>query len=93
MCLIAAVETREARAPRCKGRYGPQQEFLYVFGTQAKMGLIDRLGGGARDHSYERVKGHVPPLETMEASGPKIKGRYLPQQENLVVLVTFATSE
>jgi hypothetical protein len=51
-----------------------------------------RAGMGTRDHSHERVKGHIPPLDTMEASGPKIKGRYQPQQENLVVLVTFATS-
>jgi hypothetical protein len=51
-----------------------------------------RAGGGTRDHSYERIKGHIPSLDAMEASGPKIKRRYQPQQENLVVLVTFATS-
>jgi hypothetical protein len=51
-----------------------------------------RAEGGTRDHSYERIEGHVPPLDTMDASEPKVQRRYQPQQENLVVLVTFATS-
>jgi hypothetical protein len=51
-----------------------------------------RVGEGARDHSYEWIKGRISPPNTMEASGPKKGYRYhgyQPQQRNFVVLATI----
>jgi hypothetical protein len=47
--------------------------------------------GGAQDHRYGLSKGHITPLDTVEASGPTIGRHFQPQQANLVVLVTFTT--
>jgi hypothetical protein len=53
--------------------------------------LVARVLEGARDLSYELVKGLISPSGTMEASRPKKGRRYQPQQKNFVVLVTITT--
>ena len=81
----------EASGPKIGPHYQPQKGNLVVlvsFTTyQARC-----PGGGRRPRSQLRVeKGIISPLNTMEASGPKIGRHYQPQKGNLVVLVTFTT--
>jgi hypothetical protein len=53
--------------------------------------LAARVLEGTQDHSYEWVKGHISPPDTVGASGRKIGRHYQPQQRNFVFLVTFTT--
>jgi hypothetical protein len=53
--------------------------------------LAARVLEGARDRSYEWIKGMILPPDTMGASGRKIGGHQQPQQRNFVVLVTLTT--
>ena len=53
--------------------------------------LVAPLLKGARDRSYERVKGRTSSVDTMEPRRPTIGRHYQPQQRNFVVLVTFTT--
>jgi hypothetical protein len=79
----------EAGGPSIGRRYQPQQENLVVLVTFTIFYARCSGGEGAQDHSYGGSKGHISPVDTVEASGPTIGRRYQPQQENLVVLVTF----
>ncbi len=89
---MSPLENMEASGPEVKHGYEPQQDNEVEGGRQGNTGKSARSERGARDHNYERIKGRVSPLDNMEASGPKIKRCYRPQQDNLVVLVTIATS-
>jgi hypothetical protein len=53
--------------------------------------IATRVLEGARYRSHEWIKGDISPMNTMEASGPKIKPHYQTQQRILVVLDDFTT--
>jgi hypothetical protein len=71
--------------------YQPQQRNFVVLVTITTFHACCSGAGGARDRSYERVKGGVRREGTMGASVRMIRRHYQPQQRNFVVLVTITT--
>jgi hypothetical protein len=53
--------------------------------------IATRVLESARHRSYERIEGATTPVNTTEASGPKIEHHYQPQQRILVVFDDFTT--
>jgi hypothetical protein len=73
---ISPLNTVEASGPKNGRLYQPQKGNLVVL---VSFTLVVRVREGAQDHSDGWIKDHVSPLNTVEASGPKIGRLYQPQ--------------
>jgi hypothetical protein len=73
-----------AGGPKIGRQYRPQQGNLLFRLISRPFTIVARVGEGARDHSYERIKSHMSPVGTLGAGGPKIGRHYRPQQGNLL---------